>query len=419
MSGAIVNWHCAGGKTGIMSDRDNAEILVAGTGPAGLATALLAHQAGFAVVLIGPAVNMTDARTTTLMLPSLEALERVGIDTEFGGHAAALSTMRIVDGTKRLIRAPVATFRASEIGETHFGMNIPNSVLNQSLSLAVRTAGIRWLETLVDDWVLYDTHVTAVTKDGNSVEGKLVAAADGRNSPARNAAGITLTNRPYRQSAFVTTLNHERDRAGISTEFHTETGPFTIVPLPGKRSSLVWVVAPNQVDHLLALSRGELSIRIEQRMDSMLGKISIDGDPQVFPLSSSLPSAFAANRVALVGEAAHVFPPIGAQGLNLGLRDACDLVKVAEAHRADPGTASAMATYERARRPDILARTGAVSLLNQSLLSDFLPTQFVRSTGLAILSGFAPLRGLFMREGMRPGSGFSAAASAMREQIRR
>lgn len=154
-------------------------------------------------------------------------------------------------------------------------------------------------------------------------------------------------------------------------------------------------------------------------MQSMLGRVSVEPGRQVYPLAALLPARFAQNRVALIGEAAHVFPPIGAQGLNLGIRDVADLVDIVSQNRGEPGSARMLAAYDARRRPDILARSGAVNLLNRSLLSDLLPAQLARSAGLGFLGGFAPVRAFFMREGMRPGSGFSTALSSLREQVRR
>ena len=214
-------------------------------------------------------------------------------------------------------------------------------------------------------------------------------------------------------------FGHSREHGFISTEFHTETGPFTQVPLPGNRSSLVWVVKPETAEELAALDDAALSVRVEQKMQSMLGRVSVEPGRQVYPLSALMPARFAQDRIALVGEAAHVFPPIGAQGLNLGIRDVEDIVRTASEYRDDPGSPAALAAYDRRRRPDVLARSTAVNLLNVSLLSDMLPAQMARSAGLGVLGALAPLRAFFMREGMQPGSGFARAVSSLREQVRR
>jgi len=224
-----------------------------------------------------------------------------------------------------------------------------------------------------------------------------------------------VSTRSYPQAALVLNFAHSSDHAFTSTEFHTETGPFTQVPLPGKRSSLVWVVKPETAQELAALDDATLSALIEEKMQSMLGRVTVDSGRQIYPLSATTPWRFANNRVALVGEAAHVFPPIGAQGLNLGIRDISDLIDVASKNRVDPGNANALSAYDFKRRPDILARSNAVNLLNMTLLSNMLPAQMARSAGLDVLRAFAPLRAFFMREGLRPGSGFSALTNTLRK----
>jgi 2-octaprenyl-6-methoxyphenol hydroxylase len=403
-----------------LSQSTSPQILVAGTGPAGLIAALGLARAGFAVALVGPEVRRDDRRTTALMMPAIHFLDGLGVLEPIRPKTAPLRVMRIVDATRRLIRSPVVTFRASEIGEQAFGLNIPNDVLSEALEAAVsEEPGIAWRKAMVTRWEIAENAVRANLDDSSSVAGMLAVAADGRTSSAREAAGITTTARRYEQSALVLIFSHARGHADTSTEFHTETGPFTQVPLPGDRSSLVWVVTPAQAEELAALDDGELSRRVEDRMQSMLGRITVEPGRQVYPLSAGLPARFAQNRVALIGEAAHIFPPIGAQGLNLGIRDIQELIDIASINIDDPGARAALAAYDRRRRPDIFARTSAVNLLNISLLSNIIPAQLARSAGLALLGSFAPLRALFMREGLRPGSGLRSAFSDLREQVRR
>lgn len=384
-------------------------IIVAGTGPAGLIAALALAKAGFAVELAGPEIVAEDRRTTALMLPALRFLEMLGVAQALAPRSAPLRVMRIVDATQRLIRGPAVTFRAAEIGEPWFGINMPNAQLTAVLREAVeRQPAIAWHPSLVERWEPRPDAVAATLAGGSRIEAQLAVAADGRNSAARAAAGIAVSARSYQQSALVLNFAHSRPHADTSTEFHTETGPFTQVPLPGARSSLVWVELPAMAAELSALDDAALSQRVEDKMQSMLGRVAVEPGRQLYPLSAALPSRFAGNRIALVGEAAHVFPPIGAQGLNLGIRDIGQLIETLALHRTDPGSAAALAAYDSRRRPDILARTGAVTLLNASLLSDMLPAQLIRSAGLSLLGGSGVLRGFFMREGLEPGSGLAA-----------
>lgn len=389
--------------------RIEADIVVAGTGPAGLMAALSLARAGFHVALAGPPANLADRRTTALMKPSLDFLDELGLLDTLRNDAAPLKVMRIADATQRLLRSPVVTFRASEIGEEFFGLNIPNRRLLAALDEAVSACkAIERAETTVSRWALDADRVEAHLDDGRTVTARLAVAADGRLSPAREAAGIAISAGSTGQSALVLDFAHARPHNDTSTEFHTEDGPFTLVPLPGQRSSLVWVSRPRRAEELTRLSDEDLSLVIEERMQSMLGRVTVEPGRQVFPLSSALPRRFAANRVALVGEAAHIFPPIGAQGLNLGIRDVENLLETAMRHPGDPGAPAALSAYDRSRRPDILARSSAVNMLNRSLLSDLLPVQLLRTAGLNLLEAAPPLRALFMREGLRTGSGFGS-----------
>jgi 2-octaprenyl-6-methoxyphenol hydroxylase len=298
------------------------DVLVAGNGPAGLTAALAMADAGFAVALVGPERLSKDARTTALMAPAVALLDRLGVWQALEGQAAPLASMQIIDGTSRLVRARPVVFKASEISEPAFGWNIPNEALLGALEQEAGSRGdIKVFNMPVERYESGQEAVICELGGGKTVSAKFVVAADGRNSLARQSAGISLKFWSYPQTAMVLTFAHTRGHSNISTEFHTETGPFTVVPLPGNRSSLVWVMAPGEVDAVKALTDEELSLRLEERMQSILGKVKVDPSRQFYPLSAQTPSRFAARRIMLAGEAAHVFPPIGAQGLNLGLRD--------------------------------------------------------------------------------------------------
>ncbi|RST87800.1 UbiH/UbiF family hydroxylase [Aquibium carbonis] len=403
-----------------IEDGDVVDVIVAGAGPAGLIAALAFARAGFGVRLIGPEAGAQDRRTTALMVPSMAFLDDLGVREAIIGEAAPLRTMRIIDMTRRLVRSGPVSFHASEIGEDAFGWNVPNAVLARELQRAVSASpAITWTKSAIGEWRVGGDPVVAVPDASEPVSARLAVAADGRGSPAREAAGIRVLRHTYEQAALVFNFAHGRDHGFVSTEFHTETGPFTQVPLPGRRSSLVWVLRPERAEELAGFPDETLSALVEERMQSALGKVTVETGRQVYPLSSAIPVTFARDRIALVGEAAHVFPPIGAQGLNLGIRDVRDLVEIAARHPGDPGAPAALDAYTRRRRPDIVARTGAVHALNRSLLSDMLPAQVARMAGLGLLGTFSPLRAFFMREGLQPGSGFSAMFSGPRKQVGR
>ena len=376
-------------------------VAVVGAGPVGLAAALVVSAAGYRVALVAPDHAPTDQRTSALLAGSVELLERLGVWQGLAAQSAPLRTMRIVDGTRRLIRAPEVAFDASEVGLDAFGHNIPNAALVAALETAVAARAIDRVTAFVERVAPGDDAVTLSLPDGVTLNAQLVIAADGRRSKVREGAGIAVDDWRYDQAALVCNLRHSLSHHDSSTEFHTEGGPFTLVPLPGdNRSSLVWVDRPAELQRRLSLDDDALAAEIEERSASILGAVEIDGKRQVFPLSGMTARHFAANRVMLAGEAAHMFPPIGAQGLNLGYRDVAALADVLAGPRDDPGEPAALAEYDRARRGDVFARTTAVDALNRTLLSDFLPVQALRGAGLFLLDRLPPLRRLAMRQGL-------------------
>ncbi len=298
-------------------------------------------------------------------------------------------------------------FEAAEIGLEAFGYNIENRHLIAALDRRAAYADATCADRRDRRSVGASTRagVTIRLDDGDEISARLVVGADGRKSLCRSAAGIATERKDYPQAALTLNLGHTRPHNGVSTEFHTESGPFTLVPLPGLRSSLVCVAKPHEAERLAALEPTALSDEIERRAHSILGKMTVEDGCGLFPLGTEIAQNFAAHRIALAGEAAHVIPPIGAQGLNLGLRDAATIGElVVEARRAgaDVGSADVLARYERMRRADVTSRAFAVDALNRSLLSDFLPVQGMRGLGLYLLDRIAPLRRALMREGVEP-----------------
>jgi 2-octaprenyl-6-methoxyphenol hydroxylase len=382
------------------------DVAVIGAGPAGLTAAVALATAGIETALVGAPPAHPDNRTTALLATTVAALTQLRVWERCSSEAAPLGVMRIVDATRRIWRAPEVRFTAAEIGLGAFGWNIENRHLVAALAgRADELPGLRRIEAQAVQVVPGDDHVDISLDGGGVVSAKLVVGADGRRSVCREAAGIAVTRHAYPQVALSYTLRHTRPHHNISTEFHTEQGPFTLVPLNGLRSSLVCVVAPAEADRLGALADPALNAELERRSHSLLGKIAVEPGRGSFPLASEIAQRFADRRIALVGEAAHTIPPIGAQGLNLGLRDAAAIAEIAAAaHRedGDAGTPAALERYDRARRLDIATRSRAVDWLNRSLLSDFLPVQATRGLGLYALGHIGPLRRAVMREGMHP-----------------
>jgi len=382
------------------------DVAVIGGGPAGLAAAIALAETGANTALIARRAPYADNRTTALLGGSVDLLQQLEVWPRCKDSAEPLRAMRLVDDTGRLIRAPEVRFSCEEIGLDAFGYNIENRVLVTALEQrAAELSGLTRLDDEAEAVTPEDADVAVRTPLGKSLSARLVIGADGRQSLCREAAGIKVRRRDLNQAAITFNISHSRPHRNISTEFHTPQGPCVFVPLPGDRCSVVWVAAPKEAERLIALSDDELSEAAEKQSHSILGRIKVESGRHLFPLAIEQPGQFAHHRIALVGEAAHVLPPIGAQGLNMGLRDAADIADIVrDAMRLgeDPGAPQVLKRYNSARRADIASRTFVIDIANRSLLSDFLPMQSLRAAGLHLIGSFGPLRRLAMREGLAP-----------------
>jgi 2-octaprenyl-6-methoxyphenol hydroxylase len=382
------------------------DVAVVGGGPAGLSAAIALAEPGARVVLIARRLAYADNRTTALLGASVDFLRELDVWRRCEDKAAALRNMRLVDDTGRLIRAPEVRFAADEIGLDAFGYNIENRTLMEALEArAAELSGLIRIDDEAESVTPTEDAVAVRTAGGKTLSACLIVGADGRHSLCREAAGISVSSRDLRQAAVTFNVTHTRPHRNISTEFHTPQGPCVFVPLPGERCSVVWVANPGEAERLRGLSDDELSDAAEKQSHSVLGRMTVEGGRHVFPLSIERPRRFSQNRIVLVGEAAHVIPPIGAQGLNMGLRDAADLAEIvreAIAAGNDPGAANVLRRYDMARRADVLSRTFAIDIANRSLLSDLLPVQSLRAAGLHLIGSIGPLRRLAMREGLAP-----------------
>jgi len=384
------------------------QAVVIGAGPTGLTAALALCASGVEVAIAAPPYDRVaieaDRRTTALLPGSIELLKNLGVWAACERHAAPLEGVRLVDDRGGLLRAPEVLFKAQEVGRMSFGANIPNAALNAALHAQVSAKHVRWASTSAVVAVEPTEDGVALSlAEGQRLKGALAVAADGRASTARAAAGIAVRVWSYGQTAVVTTFQHTRAHANITTELHRRAGPLTTVPLPGDASSLVWVEEPGVAARLSALEPALFLAELAGRLQGLLGSLRAAGPIAAYPLSGLSAARMAQNRVALVGESAHVIPPIGAQGLNLGLRDAAALaecVAQALAGGEDIGGRATLEAYDRARAADVISRTLSVEALNRSLLNDFLPVQALRGLSLHVLANVAPVRRLLMRGGL-------------------
>jgi 2-octaprenyl-6-methoxyphenol hydroxylase len=380
------------------------EAVVVGAGPAGLAAACLLARGGMTTALVtGSRHSMPDPRTVALMLPSIRLLDELGVwPAALRGLAAPLRKLRLVDDTGSPFPAPALIFSAEEIGKAEFGWNTPLAALLATLTEKAQALDVHICAGQAEKMILAPTSARVTLHDGEAIAGRVILAADGRESIIRRSAGISASEWTYDQTALALSFAHSAPHRDISSEYHKQAGPFTTVPLPGRRSSLVWMERPARAEALLALDDRALAAEIQVASHGELGRIGDLGPRGAFPIRGLKSTTLARNRVMLIGEAGHVVPPVGAQGLNMSLRDAAwaaELIISAVRGAADPGGADLLTAYDAQRRADILSRQSVIDLMNRSLISHLLPLEGLRALSLAALKSFAPLRRYVIERG--------------------
>jgi len=386
------------------------DVAVVGAGPAGIAAALALAHVGVDVALIGPPPGASapsrETRTAALLASSVELLKALEVWPALAPHAAPLEAIRIVDASRSLLRAPDIEFKASELGLAAFGYNIANTTLVEALYARAQEILPAVIPASVARITIEQDKAALTLSDGSPLAVRLVAGADGRRSICRTSAGIAVTERRYDQVAIATFFHHTLPHRNVSTELHKEDGSVTTVPLPDPcASSLIWIGPVAEIAYLMRREEEDFGDALSERLGGWLGAISQVGTRAEFPVAGLIADCLAAKRTVLVGEAAHILPPIGAQGLNLGLRDAAALADcIAEALRQgrDPGGDDTLEAYRRARRLDVTTRALGVDLLSRSLLTSLPPLQAARGIVLHGLNMLPPLRHVVMRLGLGP-----------------
>lgn len=392
-------------------DSDCVDVLVSGGGIAGLIAAAAFGSAGHRVLCLDPAPPVTDEgaagsdlRSTAFLQPSVQVLRDAGLWDGLAPHASPLQIMRIVDaGGARPEARLVREFDADEISNDPFGWNLPNWLLKREISARLHllqnvefrpgtgTAGL----------VTRETGAIVRLSDGTSVRARLVVGADGRNSPVREALGIGVRTLRYGQKALAFAVTHDRPHENVSTEVHRSGGPFTLVPLPDREgrhsSAVVWLERGAEIARLAALPPAEFEAEMNSRSAGVLGHLTQATRLTVWPIISQIADSFAGQRTALIAEAAHVVPPIGAQGLNMSLADLAALVRLSQ---DDPGSADSLAQYARQRRPDAMARLMGIDALNRASMFLPRPLRDLRAAALGGLYASGPVRRLMMRAGL-------------------
>ena len=394
-------------------------IVIAGAGLAGLSLALALKQAladSHEIVVADPVLGegrRPDERAYAISAAGRRMFEALGVWSAMAEGAQPIADMVITDSrTRDVVRPTYLTFGDDAAGEgagpagEPFAHMVWSRVINAELGKACASAGVVMRPDVVREARSGADRMSVQLASGESLNAALVVAADGARSRLREQAGIGWVGWSYDQSGIVATIGHERDHGGRATEHFLPAGPFAILPLPdradgGHRSSIVWTEATADAAALLCLHPEDLLEELETRFGHQLGAIHVETPPKAYPLSFGMARRFVGERLALLGDAAHVIHPIAGQGLNLGLKDVAGLAEaIVDAARLglDVGSSAALTPYEQARRFDTVAMGVVTDGLNKLFSNDVAALRLARDLGLGLVDRMPGLKGFFISQ---------------------
>jgi 2-octaprenyl-6-methoxyphenol hydroxylase len=384
------------------------DVLIAGGGFQGLSLAVALKQAlgaRFNVVLADPALGRDpaqDLRASAIAAAARRLLQVLGVWDAVAAHAEPIRDMTITDSRVSDVMRPVFLNFGGEIEEGEpFAHMVENRFIVGALLAHAREQGVDLRATSVNAFEAQAGGVSVSLADGASCTANLLVAADGANSRIREQAGIVTVGWSYPQSAIVTTVRHEREHGGRAQEHFLPAGPFATLPLTDRRASIVWTERTAEAHRIVALSDPEFHGELERRFGLELGDIEVVGARAVYPLQLLVARTFIGERLALIGDAAHVIHPIAGQGLNIGLRDVAALAEeVVEAARLglDIGSSAVLDGYQQRRRFDTAAMGVATDALNRLFSNDSDLLRLARDVGLGIVDRIPVLKEFFIRE---------------------
>jgi 2-octaprenyl-6-methoxyphenol hydroxylase len=387
---------------------DAAELVIAGAGLTGMLLAIACAGAGLEVRVVDPQdpgamlAQGFDGRTSAIAYGSRLVFDGIGLWPEIAAEAEPIREIRVADDDSPLF----LHYDSDDLaGDTPLGYIVENRVLRRAL--LERARALPNLRLLAPSRVAAveatASGAVAVVDGGERLRTRLVAAADGMNSPLRRAAGIRTTQWRYHQTAIVTTVAHASPHGGIAVEHFLPAGPFAILPMRGNFSSIVWTEDADLAPWILALPEAEFAAELRARFGDHLGAIEPVGPRFAYKLALLQAERYVARRLALVGEAAHVIHPIAGQGLNIAIRDVAALAELIVDQRRlglDIGDESVLRQYERRRRFDAVLLAAVTDALNRLFSNTIPPIRLARDFGLAIVNRLPPVKRLLMHHAM-------------------